>query len=562
MVLGPHGVHAEAHRPVVAGRRGMVCTGHPLAAEAGVAILRRGGHAVDAAIAVAAALNVVEPHMSGVGGDGFSMVYDAEHGRIRVMNATGPAPARATREVYVAGGIPMKGMRSVSVPGLVSGWLQIHEAYGRLPLATDLAPAIELAEEGFPISYKLAQAIAGDAALRECPAARAVFTRDGRPLAPGDLLVQRDLAETLRTIAADGHDGFYRGRIARLIQYCSEDQGGLLTTDDLAAYRASWEEPISIDYRSFTVYSAPPNSSGLTLLQMLNLIEADDLAALGPNSAASVHLMVEAKRLAFADREAYLADPRYAEVPIAGLISKEYAHERRRLIDPDRAASLVAPGNPWRYQGQAPPVGRGRRPPRSTPEDTTCFAVVDGRGNAVCQLQSLQSAFGSSIVVPGTGILLNNRMTYWHLDPDHIDCLEPGKRVRHTMTPVMIFRDGRLVLVCGTPGADTQVQSNLQVITLVLDHGYLVNEAVEAPRWRHLQDGTESTVPHRCADELLLEERFPVEVQRGLTARGHPVRLIGPWEAVGSMVMIQVRPETGALFGAVDPRRDGYAVGW
>jgi gamma-glutamyltranspeptidase/glutathione hydrolase len=331
-----------------------------------------------------------------------------------------------------------------------------------------------------------------------------------------------------------------------------------LTADDLAAFSAIWQDPISVGYRDYTVFEAPPNSSGHVLLQMLNLVERYDLAGLGPNSSATIHLMVEAKRLAFADREAYLADPRFVDVPIDGLLSKEYADLRAHCIDPKKSASDVVAGHPWPYDRQA----ERRRVGGEKPSDTTCFVVADQWGNAVCQLQSLQSGFGSGLVAPGTGILLNNRMTYWHLDADHVDCLVPGKRVRHTMNPVMVKGDHGLILASGTPGADTQVQTNLQVLTHVLDCGYSVVEAVEAPRWRHVQNPTESTVPHTCVDELLLEERFPAETRENLRLRGHPVRVIGPWEASGSEMMIQRDPSTGALFGAADRRRDGYAIGW
>lgn len=449
MELGPHGVSAEAHRPLVAGRHGMVCAGHPLAAEAGTAILRTGGTAVDAALAVAAALNVVEPNMSGIGGDGFIMVFEATSGQVRVMNATGPAPSRATRESYLADGIPMKGIRSVSVPGLVSGWLQVHAAHGRLPLCDVFAPAMDLAANGFPISQKLATGLAGESSLAQFPSSRAIFTDNGRPLAAGDLLVQSDLAESFAAIAEGGEDGFYRGRISRAIQRCSDEYAGLLVADDLGAYRARWQDAISVEYRGHEVFEAPPNSSGHVLLQMLNLVEPFDLAALEANSSERIHLMVEAKKLAFADREAYLADPDFTDVPVDGLLSKAYARARGRLIDADRAAVSVEAGDPWSHQSSRRAAARLKT--SADREDTTCFAVVDRRGNAVCQLQSLQSGFGSGLVVPGTGMLLNNRMTYWHLDPQHVDCLAPGKRVRHTMNPVMVLRDGRLVLVCAPP---------------------------------------------------------------------------------------------------------------
>ena len=546
----------------------MVCAGHPLASQAGIAMLQKGGNAVDAAIATAAALNVVEPLMSGIGGDGYLMIYWKNDDRLSVVNATGAAPGAATREHFLPQGIPMKGILSVSVPALVDGWLSAHERYGRLSLAEVFAPAMDLATNGFPTSHVLAKAIAADPLICEFPTSKAVFGHDGRPLQPGEILYQRDLGRTFQDIVDGGKNAFYRGKIAHSLVRFSQEQGGLLTEADFAQCRSRWEAPICTSYRGYTVYEAPPNSSGHVLLQELSLVEHFDLKALGCNTAESIHRMVEAKKLAFIDREAFLADPDFIDVPTDGLISKEYAKERLKLIDPDRAAISVQPGDPWQHQ-------KGRRkaskPSRlsTTSEskgDTTCFAVVDRWGNAVCQLQSLQSPFGSSLIAGNTGILLNNRMTYWHLEADHPDCLQPGKRVRHTMNPVMVFKEEngkrRLILVCGTPGADTQVQTNLQVITHVLDFGMTVVEAVEAPRWRHTQNPTESTLPHTCNDELILEGRFPEETRRGLARRGHGLNMIGDWEATGSEMMIQIDPETGALFGAADPRRDGYAIGW
>ena len=565
----PHGVNFEAHRPVVMGRNGMVCAGQPLASQAGISILQKGGNAVDAAVATAAALNVVEPLMSGIGGDGFIMVYHQESGRIDISNGTGAAPNGATLEHYQASGIPAKGILSMSVPGLVHSWLDAHEKYGSLPLKTVLAPAIDLAENGFPVTHYLAQAIASDRLLCEFPTSRAIFTEDGRPLRVGSILYQKNLASTFQSIIEGGREVFYQGPIAEALVEFSDAQGGLLSMKDLADCNARWQEPISTTYRGYQVYEAPPNSSGHVLLQELNLIEQFDLQAAGCNSAESIHLMVEAKKLAFMDREVYVADPDYLDVPVQGLISKEYARERAQLINRDKAAASVEAGNPWQYQGgktsargrgKARPVGSGLR---SEEEDTTCFAVVDRWGNAVCQLQSLQSGWGSSIVAGDTGILLNNRMTYWHLDPDHVDCLQPGKRVRHTMNPVMVFKDGKLFLVCGTPGADTQVQANMQVLSHVLDFGMTVAEAVEAPRWKNNQSPTESSLPHVCKDELLLEGRYSAEVRSKLERRGHALNVLGPWEGVvGREMMIQVDSGTGTLQGAADPRYDGYAVGW
>ena len=297
------------------------------------------------------------------------------------------------------------------------------------------------------------------------------------------------------------------------------------------------------------------------------------MLGMGCNTAESIHLMVEAKKLAFADREAYMADPDWTDIPVGGMLSKQYAAERARLVDLGRAAESVGQGDPWSYQ----PANYRRRSKVTAAagvapeEDTTCFVVVDRWGNAVCQLQSIQSSMGASIVAGDTGVLLNNRMTYWHLDPDHADCLQPGKRVRHTMNPVMVFRGaggngagglGGLALVCGTPGADTQVQTNLQVITHVLDFGMTVAEAVEAPRWRNTHSPTESSIPHECANLLYVESRFASETLDGLRQKGHTLEVMPAWGASGSEMMIQVDAETGVLHGAADPRRDGYAIGW
>ena len=571
----PHGVRFDAHRPVVMGRNGMVCAGHPLAAQAGVSILQRGGNAFDAAIATAAALGVVEPLMSGIGGDGFIMAYRAEDDSLRVCNGTGAAPYAATLERYRQG-IPMKGILSVSVPGLLNAWLDTHEAYGVLPLGEVLAPAIRLAEDGFPVSHYLSGAIASDSLLCEFPTSRAIFTRSdtGGALLPGDILRQSDLARTLSTIAQQGRDAFYRGSIGEAIVRFSEEQGGLLTMADLNDCSARWQEPISTSYGDYTVYEAPPNSSGHILLQELNVIRQYDMASLGFGTAESIHLMVEAKKMAFADREAYVADPDYIDVPVAGMLSEEYARERAQLIDRYHASSRMEAGDPWRYQPDrrpATPAGVGRRGPRTEEEDTTCFVVADRAGNAVCQLQSIQSGWGSSLVAGNTGILLNNRMTYWHLEPDHVDCLQPGKRVRHTMNPVMVFRSGdsasagarRLTYVLGTPGADCQVQSNMQIITNLVDHGMTVQEAVEAPRWKHVGDGTESTVPHTAVDQLLMESRFDQAAIRQLRGMGHPVHELGAWDGVtGREMALYIDPDTGALHGAADPRYDGYAIGY
>ena len=588
MAQTPHGVNFESNRPVVMGRNGMVAAGHPLAAQAGMAVLQRGGNAVDAAIATAAALNVVEPNMSGIGGDGFIMIYNRQADTIEVCNGTGAAPYATDVDWYRRNGIPTKGILSVSVPGLVDAWMAAHERYGTLSRAEVFDAAIDLSENGFPVTHVLSRVIAGDRLLCEFPDSQAVFAPAGVPMQPGQVLRQQGLANTFKAIVDGGRDAFYEGETARAIARFSEEQGGILSLKDLADCRSRWEAPISTTYHGHKVYEAPPNSSGHVLLQELNIVEQFDLKSLGCNTPESIHLMVEAKKLAFADREAYMADPDWADVPVDGLLSKQYAAERVRLIDPERAAGVVGHGDPWSFQ----PANLGRRRKAAAmsgamqEEDTTCFVVVDRWGNAVCQLQSIQSSLGSSIVAGDTGILLNNRMTYWHLDPDHVDCLQPGKRVRHTMNPIMVFRGdgvpgngasngapngtpshGSLALVCGTPGADTQVQTNMQVITHVLDFGMTVAEAVEAPRWRNTHSPTESNSPHECDNLLYAESRFPTGTLDGLRQRGHTLEVMHGWGASGSEMMIQVDGDTGAsgsfvLQGAADPRRDGYAIGW
>ncbi len=572
MTTTPHGITFESNRPVVMGRNGMVCSGHPLASQAGMAVLQKGGNAVDAAIATAAALNVVEPNMSGIGGDGYIMVYNREAGTIDVCNATGAAPYAAELERYQATGIPTKGVLSVSVPGLLDGWMAAHSKYGSLSLAQVFDPALDLADNGFPVTHVLSGVIAGDSLIQQFPTSQAIFAPKGQGLKAGEIIFQKDLARTFKAIVEGGRDAFYEGPVAEEMVRFSNEQGGLLSMKDFADCRSRWEAPISTTYRGHTVYEAPPNSSGHVLLQELNLIEQFDIPGLGCNTADSIHLMVEAKKLAFADREAYMADPDWVDVPIGGLVSKSYAKERVALIGPQRAATDVRQGDPWSHQP-------GNRRPKTKvgasvqEEDTTCFVVVDRWGNAVCQLQSIQSSLGSSVVAGDTGVLLNNRMTYWHLNPHHVDCLQPGKRVRHTMNPVMVFRGassggnghapaGGLFLVCGTPGADTQVQTNMQVITHVVDFGMTVAEAVEAPRWRNTHSPTESNIPHECDNLLYMESRFGPEVRSELQRRGHQLDVMHPWGASGSEMMIQADPESGVLQGAADPRRDGYAVGW
>lgn len=537
------GCRVGSNRPPTMGRRGMVCSSHYLASEAGLHLLRRGGNAVDAAIAVAATLGLVEPHMSGPGGDGYLMIHLAS-GETVCVNGTGRAPSRATLESY-GGTIPFKGVRSASIPGLMSAWWSAHSAYGRLPAREVLSPALELAQDGFPVGHSLAAALAmeveSDSPLGHDPETRRIFAPDGRPLAPGELLRNPDYGRVLAEFAAGG-TAFYAGQFGRGILLLSRDDDGCFEESDLNEPAGESEDPIRTTYRGLEVLEYPPGSSGHVLLQELNLVERFPLGDWGPFDPRTIHVGVEAKRLAFADREAFLADPASRKIPIDALISKQYAARRSGLISLERAM---------------PPPAAGRPEAR---EDTTCFCVMDQEGNAVIGLQSIQSAFGAGVVIPGTGMLLNNRMTYWHLDPNHPNCLEPGKRVRHTMNPFLVLQNGRPVLLGGTPGADTQVQTNLQAITGFVDHGLNPQELVEAPRWRHLDVGTESEWPHGAIEELRLERRFPAGVAEALERLGHPVALIPDWAASGSLQLIAAH--NGFLVGGADPRRDSAALGF
>jgi len=567
--FSPHGLIGEAYRPPKIGTKGSVVANHPLAAQAGMRVLHRGGNAVDAAIAVAFALGAAEPQGSSIGGDGFVMVHMVANKSVEVANGTGAAPLAATADKY-SDGIPYTGILGTSVPGIVDALLSAHERYGTLTLAQCLEPAIELCEDGVPVSDFQSRMAAQNPVLRSSPTSGPVFAPNGNWLKPGEIRRNPDLARTYKQIADLGRDAFYEGDIAREIARYSESNDGLLTYEDLKRHKVEWQKPVSVNYRGRTVYEAPPNSSGHVLLQELAMFEQFDPTQYGYMSAESVQLMVEAKKLAFADREAYLADPNYVDVPIEGLLNAEYLAERAALIDVERSAENVTEGDPWSFMDRSPnSAKKHRRGGRlhAAGNDTTHFCVVDRWGNSVGELQSIQTMFGSCVIAGSTGILMNNRMTYWHLEPDHIDYLNPGQRVRHTMNPVMVFskpveEGGKLELVCGTPGADTQVQTNMQVVTSVFDYGLNVAEAIDGPRWTHNQAGTGSAYPRSTTDSLQIEDRAGSEVIDGLKKRGQPIESTGTWGGAGSEGAIQVDLENGTLFAASDPRREGDALVW
>jgi gamma-glutamyltranspeptidase/glutathione hydrolase len=531
----------RSYRALITGRRGAVAANHPLAAQAGLMALRSGGNAVDAAVATALALAVVEPMMSGLGGDAFYHVFDAKAGKAVVYNGSGPAPRAATPERYAAG-IPRTGPLSVSVPGMLAGLGMMHAAHGSLPWAQLCAEAIRLASDGFGATPHYRH-FAGDHldCLRADRRSAAVFLRNGDAPTVGTAIIQLDLARTLEEIADAGADCFYHGALARRLGKALSECGTLASEGDLGEFAAEKQEPLAIDYRGLRVLEAPLNSTGFVVLQELKILENFDVARLGLGSADLVHLMVEAKKLAFADRERWGSDPRTVQPPFEELLSDEYCARLAARIDRGRAA-------PTRSLADA--AG-----------DTTYFCTADGDGNAVSGIQSINSGWGSGVTAGDTGILLNNRMAYWHLDPNHPNHLRPGRRVRHTMNPPLVLKDGRLWGVFGTPGADNQVQINFQIANAMIDFGLDPQQAAEMPRWTSMAPGQYANYPHDGPDVLTMERRFPEDVRHELARRGHPIGTVGDLDGPCSVEIIR-RQDDGMLLAGSDPRRDGWALAW
>ena len=535
-------IEPRCYRPLIIGRRGAVAANHPLAAQAGLLALRAGGNAIDAAVATAVTLAVVEPMMSGLGGDGFYQVFEQASGRAVIFNGSGPAPEAATPERYIRG-IPRIGPLSISVPGALAGIAAMHRSFGRLPWRDLFTDAITFARDGFAATPHYCH-LTGDyrEKLLIDPRGTAIFLRDGEAPPVGTPIMQPDLARTLEEIASDGADTFYRGRLAWRLAAGLEAVGALISAADLAEFAAETQEPIAIDYRGFTVLEAPPNSTGFALLEELKILEHFDLAAMGLLSADSVHAMVEAKKLAFADRERWGADPRTVAAPLAELLSAAYTARLAANIDMRRAAQT--------------------RMAAAADGDTTYFCTADSEGNAVSSVQSINSGYGSGVIAGDTGILLNNRMAYWHLETGHPNRLRPGRRVRHTMNPPLVLKDGALWCVFGTPGADNQVQVNMQVLTAMIDFGLDPQQAAELPRWTSNQPGQYANWPHDGEDALTIERRFPDAMRAELARRGHPLKTVGDLEGPCSVEIIRRDAATGMLLAGSDPRRDGWALAW
>ncbi|HET7877065.1 MAG TPA: gamma-glutamyltransferase [Methylomirabilota bacterium] len=524
----------------------MVVCPHALASQAGVEILKAGGSAVDAAIAAVAALSVLYPHMTGVGGDAFWLIYDAGRRQVRFLNAGGHAAAAATLEWFSRRGlteIPVRGVvaGTLTVPGTVDGWCLAHAAYGRLPLATDLGAAIHYARGGFEVTERVAAWTADSAeAVASGPEAARIFLPGGASPRAGQRLINGDLAVTLERIAGQGRAGFYEGETAREMARWARERGGFFTERDLVEQRAQWGEPLSATYRGVTVYETPPPTQGVSVLQMLNLLEPHDLGALEYLGPDHVHLLVQAKQIAFHDRDQFVADPDFVKVPVERLLSRAYAAERRRLLDPSRAL-------PW---DQIPSSG-------SLTGDTVYVCAVDGEGNAASLTQSLYFGYGAGVVAGRTGVVLQNRGAYFSLDPAHPNRLEPGKRPLHTLIASLAFKDDRLWQVFGCMGADGQPQIHLQAYTAMIDWGLDIQRAVESPRWLA---GRFALGDPR--DLLNMEGRFPEHTVAELARRGHVINRWEDWnELAGHAHGITIDPDTGARVGGCDPRSDGAAIG-
>ncbi len=519
-------------RSMPVGRRGMTVSSQPLATAAGLDVLKRGGNAVDATVAMAGVLNVVEPMSTGVGGDAFILIYLAKSRGLKALNASGRAPAAATREYFQEkkiAAIPDTGMLPVTVPGALDGWALVAERHGTMGLGDLLEPAIRYAEEGFPVAEKTAREWARAAGKLAAHPSAAGYLPDGRAPKAGEIFRQKNLAASLKKIAAGGKDVFYHGELGQEIVRFSEKNGGLLSLEDFAGHASTWVEPIKTTYRGYEVVEMPPNTQGLTVLQMLNMLERFDVRALGFGSADYIHLLVEIKKLAFADRDRYLADPEAVDVPTEKLIAKSYAAERVRRIDPARA--------------QIHPPGLG-----PVSGDTQVFCAVDEDGNAVSFINSLYESFGCGRVGGDTGIMLHNRGVLFSLDPAHPNRVAPRKRPMHTIMPAMVFKDGRPFLIFGVTGAHMQPQGQVEMLSNLIDFDMTLQQAMDAPRVNSVE-----------GFEVALEPAFPAGVREELARRGHKISSAANF---GGSQGILIHPEYGTLLGGSDPRKDGCALGY
>jgi gamma-glutamyltranspeptidase/glutathione hydrolase len=537
----------DASRSEVIARHGMVCAAQPLAVQIGIDILKAGGNAVDAAIAVNAALGLMEPVANGIGGDLFAIVWDSETGQLYGLNASGRSPYSLTIESVKGAGherIPYTGVLPQTVPGCVDGWFELHERFGRLPMAQILSPAITYAEEGFPVTEVIAHYWElGSRRLQDEPNFAATYLPGGRAPRKGEIFRNPDLANTYRMLAKGGRDVFYRGEIANTIDVFMKRIGGYLGLRDFEDHSSTWVEPVSTIYRGYEVWELPPNGQGIAALQMLNILEGYDLASLGWGSATYLHLFVEAKKLAFEDRARYYADPDFVTMPIEQLVSKGYAAERRSLIDTERARRRIPASDL--------PLERG---------ETTFLVVADADRNFVSLIQSNYAGFGSGPVPDGLGFCLQDRGALFNLDPAHPNALEPHKRPFHTIIPAMVTREGRPVFAFGVMGGSMQPQGHVQVLCNIIDFGMGIQEAGDAPRCRHLGSTQPTGEVMTDGGQVALEAGFGPEVIRALIARGH--RIVKANGGFGGYQGIWWDHAHDVLIGASESRKDGCAMGY
>ena len=552
-----------SEQPVFASR-GMVACAHYLATQVGVHILRQGGNAIDAAVAANITMTVVYPSTCSAGGDVFMLIWDAKTRKLHALNGSGRAPQGMTPEFFAAQGlqkIPERGPLPITVPGAVDGWFEALERFGKLPVEAIFAPAIAYAEEGMPVTSKLSGWLSqAEPLLKRWGSSTDAYLQNNRPARTGEVLRQPQLARTYGMLAKEGRDAFYRGPLARTITDYVQQVGGVLSLEDMQRHRSDWVEPISTNYRGYDVYEFPPNSQGITALEMLNIIEGYDLESLGYQSAECLHILLEAKKLAFADRDRYVSDPNFVDVPVERLLNKEYAREQRARINLQKAATSVAAG-------------------LEKDGDTMYLCVADGEGNVVSLIQSLYFGFGSGVVGGDSGVMLQNRGSYFSLDPRHINYLQPGKRTMHTLTPAMVLREGAPYIALGSMGGDAQPQIHVQLLTAMLDFGMNAQQAIAAPRWRsglmrinQARGGQDMIQGQRDVDghldrdiveAVMLERRFTSGIPLLLDILGHRTRVVGPWDdGMGHAQAIVLNASSHVFEGAADPRCDGLALGW
>ena len=535
------------NRPDVRGVHGAVSSDHPLATAAGYAVLKNGGNAVDAVVTMAGVLAVVRPHMNGVGGDAFGIFYDGEAGEVVGMNGSGRAGALATPSFFEQAGhesIPGSGPLSVSLPGAVAAWDDALARFGTISLAEALAPAISYARDGFPVSSRLASDIAGASRGLNGPGL-GLFLPGGSPPPVGSLLKNPALAATLERIAKEGKDGFYRGEPAEAISAFLEQEGGYLRAADFAAHETTWISPLEGTYLDHRILVLPPNTQGIAQILLMEMAAEHDLAAMGHNTADYLHTLIELKKLAFADRDRWVADPDFTDLPLDELLDADYLRNRAHEVGAN-AAEDVAPGI------DGPVATDARQGDDDDSGDTVYITAVDQWGNAVSWIQSLFASFGSGLLEPETGVVLQNRGALFTLDPNHPNVVAPGKRPYHTLTPLMALNpDGSLAFTLGTPGGDSQTQSLIQIVNNIFLFGMTPQAAIEAPRFRSYN-----------SLRVDFEDRIPADVLSDLSGRGHEPRVIHGWTATfGGAHMIRVEP-SGTLTAAADPRREAYAMAY